>query len=51
MSTDDNKALVQHYIEEACNRGNLAIIDEVISPDYNIARDVVHRAGLSAQES
>jgi steroid delta-isomerase-like uncharacterized protein len=29
-----NKALVRRYIEEAVNRGNLAVIDDVLSPDY-----------------
>ena len=47
---EENKALVRRYIEEACNRGNLEIIDEVLSPDY-VTRGFVRPAGLSAQES
>ncbi len=34
MSTEDNKALVHRLIEEAWNEGSLAIIDELLSPDY-----------------
>ncbi len=34
MSTEENKALVRRYIEEAVNKGNLAILDEVMSPDF-----------------
>ena len=34
MSTDENKAIVRRYIEEAVNKGNLAIIDELMVPDY-----------------
>ena len=34
MSTEEMKALVRRYIEEAVNKGNLAILDEVMSPDF-----------------
>jgi predicted ester cyclase len=34
MSAEENKAIVRRYIEEAVNKGNLAIIDELLSPDY-----------------
>jgi steroid delta-isomerase-like uncharacterized protein len=34
MSAEENQALVRHYIEEAVTKGNLAVIDEVLSPDY-----------------
>jgi predicted ester cyclase len=34
MSTDENKAIVQRYIDEAVNKGNLAVIDEVMDPNY-----------------
>src|SRR5215212_8289201 len=33
MSLEDNKALVRHYLEEVY-RGNLDILDEVISEEY-----------------
>jgi steroid delta-isomerase-like uncharacterized protein len=34
MSTEESKALVRRIIEEAWNKGNLAVIDELLSPDY-----------------
>lgn len=34
MSTEDNKALVRRVFEEVLNQGNLALIDELYSPDY-----------------
>lgn len=38
MSTEDNKALVRRMYEEAINRWNMAVIDELISPNY-VAHD------------
>src|SRR4051794_18240136 len=34
MSTEENKAIVRHYIDEAVNKGNLGVIDEVMDPNY-----------------
>lgn len=34
MSAEENKAIVRRYIEEAVSKGNLAAIDEVLSPNY-----------------
>lgn len=34
MSTEDHKTLATRFVEEAFNRGNLAIIDEVFAPTY-----------------
>jgi steroid delta-isomerase-like uncharacterized protein len=34
MSSEDNKAIVRHYLEEAWNQGNLSIIDELAAPNY-----------------
>ena len=34
MSTEDNKAIVRRVFEEVLNQGNMALIDEVYSPDY-----------------
>lgn len=34
MTTDEQKAAVRHYLEEAWNQGNFAVIDEVMAPDY-----------------
>jgi steroid delta-isomerase-like uncharacterized protein len=34
MSTKENKAVVQRDIEEVFNKGNIAIISEIIGPDW-----------------
>src|SRR5712692_3968146 len=34
MSTEDNKANARRFIEEVWNQGNLAVIDEITSPNY-----------------
>jgi steroid delta-isomerase-like uncharacterized protein len=34
MTAEENKALVQRYIEEVWNRRNLGFIDEVLAPGY-----------------
>ena len=34
MSLEANKARVRLYIEEAWNKGNVQIIDEMMAPDY-----------------
>jgi steroid delta-isomerase-like uncharacterized protein len=34
MSAEENKAIVRRYIDEAVNKGNLGVIDEVMDPNY-----------------
>ena len=34
MSTEENRSLVRRYIEEALNKGNLGLLDEMLSSDY-----------------
>jgi len=34
MSTQENKAIVQRFIEEVRNRGNVAAVDELLAPNY-----------------
>ncbi len=34
MSTEENKAVVHRYIEEAWNKGNVGVIDELVTIDY-----------------
>ena len=35
MSTEENKALVRRYLEEAWNKGNVGILDELMASDYS----------------
>jgi predicted ester cyclase len=42
MSVDDNKAIARRYVEELWNARNLAIAEELFSPNYTI-----HQAGQS----
>ena len=34
MSAEENKSLVHRYVEQILNRGNMAIADELLAPDY-----------------
>ena len=34
MSTEENKSLVHRYVEQLLNRGNMAVADELLAPDY-----------------
>ena len=34
MSTEENKAIVRRYFEEAWGKGNLDVMDELMAPDY-----------------
>ena len=34
MSTEQNKALVRQFVEEAINQGNISAIDELLIPDF-----------------
>lgn len=34
MTTDEQKATVSRYLDEAWNKRNLAVIDELMAPDY-----------------
>lgn len=34
MSVEENKAIVRRYLEEAWNRGNVNILDELAAPNY-----------------
>ena len=34
MPLEDNKALIRCYLEEAWNRGNVGILDELMAPSY-----------------
>jgi len=34
MSPDEMKAAFQHYLDEAWNKGNMSILDELMAPNY-----------------
>jgi steroid delta-isomerase-like uncharacterized protein len=34
MSTQENKAIVQHLFDEVFNKGNTSVVNETIAPDY-----------------
>lgn len=34
MSAEDNSALVRRFVEEVFNRGNLDVVDQLVTPDY-----------------
>jgi len=34
MSTEENKAIIRRWVEECYNKGNLAVADELIAPNY-----------------
>ena len=34
MSVEENKALYRRYVEEVWNKGNLAILDELLAPGF-----------------
>jgi predicted ester cyclase len=44
MSVEENRALIQHFVEEAFNRGNLGVVDEIYATGH-----VGHTAGFPAQ--
>ncbi len=36
MSIEENKALVQRYVEEPWNKGNVAVLDELCVPNFHL---------------
>jgi len=41
MSTEANKAIVRRYVEEGWNQGNLAIIEQLLSPTFALHSPVL----------
>lgn len=50
MSTEGNKALVRRWLEEGYNQGNVAVVDELVAPEY-VNRSAPHgqAAGLEGE--
>jgi steroid delta-isomerase-like uncharacterized protein len=46
MSVEENRALIQRFVDEAFNRGDLDVVDEIYAPVY-----VGHTAGVPEQTS
>ena len=44
MSVEENRALIQRFVEEVFNHGNLDVVDDIYAPDY-----VGHTAGSPEQ--
>ena len=44
MFAEENRALIQRFVDEVFNRGNLDVVDEIFAPVY-----VGHTAGLLEQ--
>ena len=36
MSTEQNKSIVRRWVENGWNKGNLALVDELYTPDYTL---------------
>ena len=52
MSVEENKALVRHWLEECYNKGNVAVADELVAPDYvNHSAPHGQRPGLEAEQA
>jgi steroid delta-isomerase-like uncharacterized protein len=34
MSVDENKSIVRRFVDEVWNQGNLAVIDELVAPNF-----------------
>jgi steroid delta-isomerase-like uncharacterized protein len=48
MSIEENKTIVRRYVEEAWNKGNVDIIDELMAPNY--ARHIAGPGGALNRE-
>jgi predicted SnoaL-like aldol condensation-catalyzing enzyme len=49
MTTEENKAIVRRFIKEILSSGNVAVIDELLAPDYvNPSMGVTDRSGFKA---
>jgi steroid delta-isomerase-like uncharacterized protein len=46
MSVEENRALIQRFVDKVFNRGNLDVVDEIYAPVY-----VGHTAGFPEQTS
>ena len=44
MSAEENRALIRRFVDEAFNRGNLDVVDEIYAPDH-----VGYTAGVPEQ--
>ncbi len=49
MSTEDNKAIVRRFLEEAWNKGNVAAVDELLAPNIILHFDSPSDVPVSAE--
>jgi predicted SnoaL-like aldol condensation-catalyzing enzyme len=49
MTIDNNKVIVRKFLKEVLGKGNIDLIDELLTPDYvNPSMGVTNRAGFKA---
>ena len=48
MSIEEHKAIIRRFVEEPWNKGNFAVFDEVLAPDYVLHPDGNRQALESA---
>ena len=48
MSTEQNKSVVRRYLEEAYNKNNISILDELCAPNY--ARYLANGSALNLEQ-
>ena len=49
MSTEERKAMIRRVMDEVLNKGNIAVVDEIMAPDYVFhAADGTQINGLEA---
>ena len=49
MSAEQNKALVRRFFEEVWSKGNVAIVDELLAPEF-VDRTLLPGQGPSREE-
>ncbi|MFB9991074.1 ester cyclase [Deinococcus oregonensis] len=51
MSTEENKAVVRRFYEEAFNQGQVAVLDDLLTPEYRDFGGTPAREGIEAAKA